>query len=85
MKEEQLKTIKDTIKSIIEGHIDNQLNYEWEGSDFIERLKDELPNELGDIEITQIEGEMIEFDNELYQKFLNHITQYIYLTLIFKQ
>jgi hypothetical protein len=85
MKEEQLKIIKDTIKSIIEGHIDNQLNYEWEGSDFIERLKDELPNELGDIEITQIEGEMIEFDNELYQKFLNHITQYIYLTLIFKQ
>jgi hypothetical protein len=85
MKEEQLKTIKDTIKSIIEGHIDNQLNYEWEGSDFIERLKDELPNELGDIEITQIEGEVIEFDNELYQKFLNHTTEYIYSTLIFKQ
>lgn len=85
MKEEQLKIIKDTIKTIVEGHIDNQLNYEWEGSDFIERLKDELPNELGDIEIIQIEGEMIEFDNELYQKFLNHITQYIYLTLIFKQ
>ena len=85
MKEEQLKIIKDTIKSIVEGHIDNQLNYEWEGSDFIERLKDELPNELEDIEIVQIEGEVIEFDNELYQQFLNHVTEYIYSTLIFKQ
>ncbi len=85
MKEENLKTIRDTIKSIVEGHIDSQLNYEWEGSDFIQRLKDELPNELSEIEIVQVDGEVIEFDNELYQKFLNHITEYIYSTLIFKQ
>lgn len=85
MKEENLKTIRDTIKTIIEGHIDSQLNYEWEGSDFIERVKDGLPTELNDLEIVQVEGEVIEFDNELYQQFLNHVTEYIYSTLIFKQ
>ena len=80
MTEEEVKIVKGTIKNIVEEHIDSQINYEWEGSDFTERLMNELPidNKMSFVEITQNSSSEIQFDNELYQKFLTHLTEFIF-------
>jgi hypothetical protein len=86
MKEEEIKIVKDIIKMIVEDHIDGQLNYEWEGSDFTERLMDNLPidNKMSFDRIVQDHESKVPFDNELYQKFLNHTTDFIYSSLKFE-
>ena len=86
MKKKEIKIVKDTIKCIIEEHIDSQLNYEWEGSDFTERLMNELPMDESFTfdRIVQGKESKVTFDNELYQKFLNHTTDFIYDSLKFE-
>jgi hypothetical protein len=86
MTQEEIKLVKDTIKSIVEEHIDGQINYEWEGSDFTERLMNELPidKEISFDRIVQKNESKITFDNELYQKFLNHTTDFIFNSLGFE-
>ena len=80
MTQEEVKIVKGTIRNIVEEHIDSQINYEWEGSDFTERLMNELPidNKMSFVEITQNSSSEIQFDNELYQKFLTHLTEFIF-------
>jgi len=80
MTEEEIKIVKSTIRNIVEEHIDSQINYEWEGSDFTERLMNELPidNKMSFVEITQNSSSDVQFDNELYQKFLTHLSEFIF-------
>jgi hypothetical protein len=80
MTEEEVKIVKSTIRNIVEEHIDSQINYEWEGSDFTERLMNELPidKKMSFVEITQNSSSDVQFDNELYQKFLTHLSEFIF-------
>ena len=86
MKEEEVKIVKDIIRMIVENHIDSQINYEWEGSDFTERLMDNLPidKKMSFVRIVQNSSSDVQFDNELYQKFLTHLTEFIYKGLNFE-
>ena len=80
MTEEEIKIVKSTIRNIFEEHIDSQINYEWEGSDFTERLMNDLPidKKMSFVEITQNSSGDVQFDNELYQKFLTHLSEFIF-------
>ena len=80
MTEEEIEIVKDTIRNIVEEHIDSQINYEWVGSDFTERLMNDLPidNKMSFVEITQNSSGDVQFDNELYQKFLTHLSEFIF-------
>ena len=80
MTEEEIKIVKSTIRNIVEEHIDSQINYEWVGSDFTERLMNELPidNKMSFVEITQNSSGDVQFDNELYQKLLTHLSEFIF-------
>jgi hypothetical protein len=86
MKEEEVKIVKDIIRMIVEDHIDSQINYEWEGSDFTDRLMDNLPidKKMSFDRIEQNSSSDVQFDNELYQKFLTHLTEFIYKGLKFE-
>ena len=86
MTEEEIKIVKSTIRNIVEEHIDSQINYEWVGSDFTERLMNELPidNKMSFVEITQNSSGEVSFDYELYQKFINHMTECIFGGLKFE-
>jgi hypothetical protein len=80
MTEEEIQIVKDTIKMIVEEHIDSQINYEWVGSDFTERLMNELPidRKMSFVEIVQNSSGGGSFDHELYRKFLTHLTEFIF-------
>jgi hypothetical protein len=80
MTEEEIEIVKDTIKMIVEEHIDSQINYEWVGSDFTERLMNELPidRKMSFVEIVQNSSGGGSFDYELYRKFLTHLTEFIF-------
>jgi hypothetical protein len=84
--EEEVKIVKDIIRMIVEDHIDSQINYEWEGSDFTDRLMDNLPidKKMSFDRIEQNSSSDVQFDNELYQKFLTHLTEFIYKGLKFE-
>jgi hypothetical protein len=86
MKEEEVKIVKDTIYSVVEGHIDSEINYEWVGSDFTDRIMDNLPidKKMSFVRIVQNSSSDVQFDNELYQKFLTHLTEFIYGGLKFE-
>jgi hypothetical protein len=86
MKEEEIKIVKGIIKTIVEDHIDSQINYEWEGSDFTERIMDNLPigKKMSFDRIVQNSSSDVQFDNVLYQKFLDHITDFIFESLKFE-
>ena len=83
---EEIEIVKKTIYSVVEDHIDSQINYEWVGSDFTERLMNELPidKKMSFVEIVQNSSSDVQFDNELYVKFLNHITDFLYSGLKFE-
>jgi hypothetical protein len=86
MSEEEIQIVKDTIKMIVEEHIDSQINYEWVGSDFTERLMNELPidRKMSFVEIVQNSSGEVSFDHELYRKFINHMTEFIFGGLKFE-
>jgi hypothetical protein len=73
--------IRKEIKDIIENHIDSCINYEWNGSDFnhmvLTHCQDQNESLFDDVELEDKEP-TIQFDNELYQKFLNHLTEFIH-------
>ena len=86
MSEEEIEIVKDTIKIIVEDHIDSQINYEWVGSDFTDRIMDNLPidKKMSFVRIVQNSSSDIQFDNELYVKFINHLTEFLYSGLKFE-
>jgi hypothetical protein len=86
MKQEEIEIVKKTIYSVVEGHIDSEINYEWVGSDFTDRIMDNLPidKKMSFVRIVQNSSSDVQFDNELYQKFLTHLTEFIYKGLNFE-
>jgi hypothetical protein len=86
MTQEEIEIVKKTIYSVVEGHIDSEINYEWVGSDFTERIMDNLPidKKMSFVRIVQNSSSDVQFDNELYVKFLNHITDFLYSGLEFE-
>ena len=86
MKEEEVKIVKDTIKMIVEDHIDSEINYEWVGSDFTDRIMDNLPivKKMSFVRIVQNSSSDVQFDNELYVNFLNHLTEFLFNGLKFE-
>jgi hypothetical protein len=56
------------------------------GSDFTERLMNELPidKKMSFVEITQNSSGEVSFDYELYRKFINHMTEFIFGGLKFE-
>ena len=86
MKQEEIEIVKKTIYSVVEGHIDSEINYEWVGSDFTDRIMDNLPidKKMSFVRIVQNSSSDVQFDNELYVKFLNHITEFLYSGLKFE-
>ena len=86
MKEEEVKIVKNTIYSVVEGHIDSEINYEWVGSDFTDRMMDNLPigKKMSFVRIVQNSSGEVSFDYELYQKFINHMTEFIFGGLKFE-
>ena len=75
--EEQKEVIRTSIRGIIDDRISSMIVYDLEGSDFIERVVDCLPQDFQmDFEIRQ--GETKHYiDNELYHKFIDNITESI--------
>lgn len=86
MTQEEIEIVKNTIYSVVEGHIDSEINYEWVGSDFTDRIMDNLPidKKMSFVRIVQNSSSDVQFDNELYQKFLTHLTEFIYKGLKFE-
>jgi hypothetical protein len=86
MDKEEVEIVKETIKMLVEDHIDSQINYEWEGSDFTERIMDNLPidRKMSFDRIVQKDESRMKFDNQVYQKFLKHVTDFIYESLEFE-
>ena len=86
MNEEEVKIVKNVIYSVVEGHVDSEINYEWVGSDFTDRIMDNLPidKKMSFVRIVQNSSSDVQFDNELYQKFLTHLTEFIYKGLKFE-
>lgn len=76
MEKEKIELVKSVVKGIIENTIDNYINYEWEGSDFVERINSELP----DFQVEEKKGEFF-FDDNSYHLFVNSITDFICSTL----
>jgi hypothetical protein len=83
LNEEQTETIKDTIRSIVDSRITEMVSYDLDGSDFIERVIDNLPTDFNlDFDIRQ--GETTQYiDSELYHKFLDNVTDSIFKDLEF--
>lgn len=75
--EEQKEVIRTSIRGIIDDRISSMIVYDLEGSDFIERVVDNLPQDFElDFDIRQ--GETKHYiDNELYHKFIDNITESI--------
>jgi hypothetical protein len=86
MTQEEIEIVKGIIKMIVEDHIDSQINYEWEGNDFTERVMDNLPidRKMSFDRIVQNNENKLTFNNELYQEFINHTTDFIFSSLEFE-
>ncbi len=84
LNEEQTETIKDTIRSIVDSRLTEMVSYDLDGSDFIERVVDNLPTDFNlDFDIRQ--GETTQFiDNVLYHKFVDNVTDSIFNDLKFE-
>ena len=72
--------IKKEVREIIENHIDNCINYEWEGIDFNFRVLEQCVDqneELFKEVVIDTKEPSVQFDNELYQKFIDHVTEFV--------
>lgn len=73
--------IKKEIREIIESHLSSCVNYEWEGGDFNERLFDQCNDQneevFKSVELDSKEP-TIQFDYELYNKFIDHLTEFVH-------
>lgn len=63
--------VKETIKGMINGIMGDYITYEWSGSDFSERVSDESGVNVVDKERS------VELDMDLYNKFVEHLTEHL--------
>ncbi len=82
--DEQEEVIRTTIREIIEDRLSSMIVYDLDGSDFIERVVDCLPeNFVLDFEIRQ--GETTHYiDSDVYNKFVDDLTESIVKDLEFQ-
>jgi hypothetical protein len=82
--DEQKEVVRRSIRSIVDDRLSEMIGYDLEGSDFVERIVDNLPTDFNlDFEIRQ--GETTQFiDSELYHKFLDNVTDSIFNDLKFE-
>lgn len=82
--DEQKDVVRRSIRSIVDDKLSEMIGYDLEGSDFVERIVDNLPTDFNlDFEIRQ--GETTQFiDNELYHKFVDNVTDSIFNDLEFQ-
>jgi hypothetical protein len=87
MSQQEVQQVKETIQMIVKDHIDGMFHYEWDGSDFNSRLMDNLPMDKMSFEMIKNKdgGGKVPFNKELYDKFLNHISEYIFDDLQFNK
>jgi hypothetical protein len=66
-----MDNVKNSVKEIINGIMGEYISYEWSGSDFSEKVSD-----VSGVDVVSTEPTM-ELDKELYEKFLNHLTEVV--------
>lgn len=84
--DEEKEVVKRTISSIVDNKLSEMIGYELEGSDFTERLMNELPDFEGGYTFERIvQGETTQFiDSGIYHSFLNDVTNSIFNDLKFE-
>lgn len=63
--------VKEVVKGIIKNSFGEYIDYDWNGSDFSERVSDESGINLVEKDKT------LKFDEDLYNKFVEHLTEHI--------
>lgn len=63
--------VNELVKGLINGMMGDYISYEWDGSDFSERVSDESGVNVYPTKRT------MELDMDLYEKFVNHLTEVI--------
>ena len=71
LKRKIMENVKNSVKEIINGVMNEYISYEWSGSDFSEKVSDE-----SGVNVVETEPTM-KLDKELYEKFVNHLTEVI--------
>ena len=70
------EVLRTSVKEKVEELLDSYINYEWNGNDFSEEMSDKSGLLLKSVEPT------MEFDNELHEKYVNHLTEFIMSGLV---
>jgi hypothetical protein len=66
-----MENVKKSVREIINGVMSEYISYEWSGSDFSEKVSD-----VSGVDVVETETTM-KLDTELYEKFLNHLTEVV--------
>ena len=66
-----MDNVKNSVKEIINGIMSEYISYEWSGFDFSDKVSDE-----SGVNVVSVKPTM-ELDKELYEKFLNHLTEVV--------
>ena len=70
--------IKKLVKSKIDQLLSNQIDYEWNGTDFTNDLTNELWDEKNEKNVTLVHTrQTIQLDEKLYETFVNHLTEVV--------
>jgi hypothetical protein len=70
--------VKDLVKSKIDQLLSNQIDYEWNGTDFTNDLTDELYDEKNEKNVTLVHTrQTVQLDEKLYETFVNHLTEVV--------
>ena len=70
--------VKELVKSKIDQLLSNQIDYEWNGTDFTNDLTNELYDEKNEKNVTLVHTrQTIQLDEKLYETFVNHLTEVV--------
>lgn len=70
--------VKELVKSKIDQLLSNQIDYEWNGTDFTNDLTNELWDEKNEKNVTLVHTrQTIQLDEKLYETFVNHLTEVV--------
>ena len=70
--------VKELVKSKIDQLLSNQIDYEWNGTDFTNDLTNELYDEKNEKNVTLVHTrQTVQLDEKLYETFVNHLTEVV--------
>lgn len=70
--------VKNLVKSKIDQLLSNQIDYEWNGTDFTNDLTNELYDEKNEKNVTLVHTrQKVMLDYKLYETFVNHLTEVV--------